>query len=167
MMKPAMAEQIIFTLFLICKQRCLPMKTFLTEQQIKVLVLRAKGLKQSEIAKILKTTRANVSILEKRALEKIEKAKNTLLLWEQINSKVNVNVKAGEDIFSVPEKLFKKADEAGVKVPYSTAEIIAFLVEHAPIENRLAKRDFVIFLDSKNRLRISDCLINLDEIEKK
>ncbi|CAB50205.1 Tfx family DNA-binding protein [Pyrococcus abyssi] len=139
------------------------MKTFLTEQQIKVLVLRAKGLKQSEIARILKTTRANVSILEKRALEKIEKARNTLLLWEQINSKVSVSVKAGEDIFTIPDRLFKEADKAGVKVPYSTAEIIAFLVEHAPIEDRLAKRDFVIFLDSKNRLRISECLINFVE----
>lgn len=87
------------------------MKSFLTEQQIRVLQLRAKGLKQSEIAEILGTSRANVSILERRALEKIEKARNTLLLWEQINSKISVEVKKGEDIFQVPEKLFKKADE--------------------------------------------------------
>ncbi|ASJ17384.1 transcriptional regulator [Thermococcus chitonophagus] len=135
------------------------MKTFLTDQQIKVLMLRAKGLKQSEIAEILGTSRANVSILEKRALEKIEKARNTILLWEQINSKVRVEVRAGEDIFNIPEKLFKEADEAGVKVPYSTAEIIAFLVEHAPVEDRLAKRDFTLFLDSKNRLRVSECIL--------
>ncbi|MFA4718651.1 Tfx family DNA-binding protein [Pyrococcus kukulkanii] len=135
------------------------MKTFLTDQQIKVLMLRAKGLKQSEIAEILGTSRANVSILEKRALEKIEKARNTILLWEQINSKVRVEVRAGEDIFNIPEKLFKEADKAGVKVPYSTAEIIAFLVEHAPVEDRLAKRDFTLFLDSRDRLRVSECIL--------
>ncbi|MDI3475183.1 MAG: HTH-type transcriptional regulator, fmd operon transcriptional regulator [Thermococcaceae archaeon] len=138
--------------------------TFLTDQQIRVLRLRAKGLKQSEIAEILGTSRANVSILERRALEKIEKARKTLLLWEQINSKITVEVKAGEDIFQVPERLFKKADELGIKVPYSTAEIIAFLVENAPVEDRLAKRDFTLFLDAHDRLRISECL--LEEFEK-
>ncbi|NJF24935.1 Tfx family DNA-binding protein [Thermococcus sp. Bubb.Bath] len=134
-------------------------KSFLTEHQIRILMLRAEGLKQSEIAEILGTSRANVSILERRALEKIEKARNTLLLWEQINSKISVEVKKGEDIFPVPEKLFKKADELGVKVPYSTAEIIAFLVEHAPIEDRLARRDFTLFLDRDGRLRVNECIL--------
>jgi len=143
------------------------MKSFLTEQQIRILKLRAKGLKQSEIAELLGTSRANVSILERRALEKVEKARNTLLLWEQINSKVSVEVKKGDDIFEIPERLFRKADEVGVKVPYSTAEIIAFLVEHAPVEDRLAKRDFTLFLDSNDRLRVSECILeDFDEIRK-
>ncbi|AEO14004.1 Tfx family DNA-binding protein [Thermococcus sp. AM4] len=142
-------------------------KSFLTDQQIKILRLRARGLRQSEIAELLGTSRANVSILERRALEKIEKAKNTLLLWEQINSKVSVEVRRGDDIFQIPERLFRKADEIGVKVPYSTAEIIAFLVEHAPVEDRLAKRDFTLFLDSNDRLRVSECILeDFDEIRK-
>ncbi|WP_461863302.1 Tfx family DNA-binding protein [Thermococcus sp.] len=142
-------------------------KSFLTEQQIRILQLRAKGLKQSEIAEILGTSRANISILEHRALEKIQKARNTLLLWEQINSKISVDVKQGEDIFNVPGRLFKKADELGIKVPYSTAEIVAFLVEHAPIEDRITKRDFTLFLDAKDRLRISECILeDFEEIRK-
>ncbi|WP_099209149.1 Tfx family DNA-binding protein [Thermococcus henrietii] len=144
------------------------MKSFLTEQQIKILRLRARGLKQSEIAELLGTSRANVSILERRALEKIEKARNTLLIWEQINSKVSVDVRRGEDIFNVPERLFEKADKLGIKVPYSTAEIIAFLVEHAPVDDRLAKRDFTLFLDANDRLRVSECILDdFDEIRKK
>ncbi|WP_297499758.1 Tfx family DNA-binding protein [Thermococcus sp.] len=135
------------------------MKSFLTEQQIKILKLRARGLKQSEIAELLGTSRANISILERRALEKVEKARNTLLIWEQINSKISIEVRRGEDIFTVPERLFQKADEIGVKVPYSTAEIIAFLVEHAPVEDRLARRDFTLFLDANDRLRVSECLL--------
>ncbi|AFL95390.1 DNA-binding protein, Tfx type [Thermococcus cleftensis] len=143
-------------------------RSFLTEQQIKILRLRARGLKQSEIAELLGTSRANVSILERRALDKIEKARNTILIWEQINAKVSVEVKRGEDIFSVPDRLFEKADELGIKVPYSTAEIIAFLVEHAPISDRIAKRDFTLFLDAKDRLRISECLLeDFDEMGKK
>ncbi|NJE62591.1 Tfx family DNA-binding protein [Thermococcus sp. 21S7] len=134
-------------------------RSFLTEQQIRILRLRARGLKQSEIAEMLGTSRANISILERRALEKIEKARNTILIWEQINSKISVEVKKGEDIFNVPEMLFQKADELKVKVPYSTAEVIAFLVEHAPISDRIAKRDFTLFLDAKDRLRISECLL--------
>jgi len=143
-------------------------RSFLTEHQIRILMMRAKGLKQSEVAEILGTSRANVSILERRALEKIEKAKNTLLIWEQINSKISVEVRKGEDIFQLPDRLFQRADELGIKVPYSTAEVIAFLVEHAPVEDRLAKRDFTLFLDAKDRLRISECLLeDFDEIEKK
>ncbi|WP_297487334.1 Tfx family DNA-binding protein [Thermococcus sp.] len=141
------------------------MKSFLTEQQVRILKLRAKGMKQSEIAELLGTSRANVSILERRAREKIERAKNTLLIWEQINSKVSVEVHAGEDVFDVPERLFSKADELGVKVPYSTAEVVAFLVEHAPVEERLVKRDFVLFLDKKGRLRIGDCLPGEGEVD--
>ncbi len=145
----------------------MPSKSFLTDQQIKILRLRAMGLRQSEIAELLGTSRANVSILERRALEKIEKARNTLLLWEQINSKVSVEVRRGDDIFEIPERLFRKADEIGVKVPYSTAEIIAFLVEHGPVEDRLAKRDFTLFLDSSDRLRVSECILeDFDEIRK-
>ena len=143
------------------------MKSFLTEQQIRILQLRARGLKQSEIAELLGTSRANVSILEHRALEKIEKARNTLLIWEQINSKISIKIKKGEDIFTVPDKLFKKADELKIKVPYSTAEIIAFLVEHAPLNDRIAKRDFTLFLDAQDRLKISECLLeDVDEIRK-
>ncbi len=134
-------------------------KSFLTRQQIRVLQMRARGMKQTEIADVLGTSRANVSILEHRALEKIEKARNTLLIWEQITSRVNVSVRRGEDIFDVPKKLFKKADEVGVKVPYSTAEIIAFLVKNAPISDRITKRDFVVFLDSKGRLHVGECLV--------
>jgi len=143
------------------------MKSFLTEQQIRILRLRARGLKQSEIAELLGTSRANVSILERRALEKVEKARNTLLLWEQINSKVSVEVKRGDDIFEVPDRLFRKADDLGVKVPYSTAEIIAFLVEHAPVEDRLAKRDFTLFLDANDRLRVSECILDEFDVVKK
>lgn len=143
------------------------MKSFLTEQQIKILSLRAKGLKQSEIAELLGTSRANISILERRALEKIEKAKNTLLIWEQINSKVSISVKRGDDIFEIPKRLFEKADRLNVKVPYSTAEIIAFLVEHAPVEDRLVKRDFTLFLDTNDRLRASECILDdFEEIRK-
>ncbi|ASJ05397.1 MULTISPECIES: Tfx family DNA-binding protein [Thermococcus] len=142
-------------------------RSFLTEQQIRILRLRARGLKQSEIAEMLGTSRANISILERRALEKIEKARNTLLIWEQINSKISVEVRKGEDIFTVPERLFRKADELRLKVPYSTAEIIAFLVEHAPISDRIAKRDFTLFLDAKDRLRISECLLeDFDKVGK-
>jgi Tfx family DNA-binding protein len=142
-------------------------RSFLTEQQIRILRLRAKGLKQSEIAEMLGTSRANISILERRALDKIEKARNTILIWEQINSKISVDVRKGEDIFNAPERLFRKADELNVKVPYSTAEVIAFLVEHAPISDRIAKRDFTLFLDAKDRLRISECLLeDFDKVGK-
>lgn len=42
----------------------------LTEKQYRILELRSKGYTQAQIAKILSTSRSNVSMLEKAALEK-------------------------------------------------------------------------------------------------
>lgn len=44
---------------------------------------------------------------------------------------------------------------------------IAFLVEHAPIDDRIAKRDFTLFLDAQDKLRVSECLLeDIDKIRK-
>lgn len=143
------------------------MKSFLVEQQIRVFQFRVKGLKQSEIVEIFGMSRVNVSILERRVFEKIEKVRNIFFLWEQINLKISVEVKKGEDIFQVFEKFFKKVDEFGVKVFYSMVEIIVFLVEYVLIDDRLVKRDFMFFLDREDRFCVSECILeDFDEMGK-
>jgi len=46
----------------------------LTEKEIEVLGLRKKGLRQSEIAKILKISQPAVSAFENNALKKVREA---------------------------------------------------------------------------------------------
>jgi hypothetical protein len=100
-------------------------ETFLTEAQARVLELRAKGLTQAEIARRLKTSRANICILERRARENIARAKQTLKLAAKLRAPVVLEVKPGEDLLTVPKRLLKAADSARIGVKLSTPEIIA------------------------------------------
>jgi Tfx family DNA-binding protein len=75
-------------------------KSFLTKRQVMVLRLRQSGLTQDEIARRIKTTRANVSLIEKRARENIDRSRETLKEWESIVSPVRVIIKKGTDVIN-------------------------------------------------------------------
>ena len=104
---------------------------FLTEAQVRVLELRNKGLTQAEIAKRLKTSRANVCILERRARANIARAERTLKLAARLSAPVVIELKPGDDVLEAPGLLFKAADRAKVKVGLTTPEIIARIRETA------------------------------------
>jgi transcriptional regulator with XRE-family HTH domain len=63
-------------------------KSFLTKRQLAVLRLRQAGLTQEEIARRIKTTRANISLIEKRARENVERSKETIREWNSVISPV-------------------------------------------------------------------------------
>jgi len=132
-------------------------KTFLTDAQRRVLELRAKGLSQAEIARMFKTTRANISILERRARENIEKAERTVELAKRLRTPVILRVKAGEDLLGVPKRLLKAADVVGIKVSMSYPDLISEIRLRAAtkIHGRSVKQDFEIALTSAGELIIS------------
>jgi Tfx family DNA-binding protein len=88
----------------------------LTERQIEVLKLRSQGLTQEEVAKRLKTTRENISILEKRAYQNIKLARETLAALKNFGVAVTVTVKPGTHLVDIPRIILDKADEANIKV---------------------------------------------------
>jgi len=88
----------------------------LTERQIEVLKLRAQGLTQEEVAQKLKTTRENISILEKRAYQNIKLARETLVALKSFGVAVTVAIKPGTHLVDVPRIILDKADEANIKV---------------------------------------------------
>jgi hypothetical protein len=99
--------------------------TFLTEMQARVLELRAKGLTQAEIARQLKTSRANVCILEHRARQNIARAERTLKLSRKLLAQIVLRIKPGDDIMSAPKRFFSVADVAKVDVKLDTPALIA------------------------------------------
>lgn len=105
--------------------------TFLTKMQARVLELRAKGLTQAEIAKQLKTSRANVCILERRARQNIARAERTLKLSAKLLAPVVLKIKPGDDIMSMPRRLFSAADAAKVNVKLDTPALIAKIRKEA------------------------------------
>jgi hypothetical protein len=99
--------------------------TFLTKMQARVLELRAKGLTQAEIARQLETSRANICILEHRARRNIARAERTLKLSEKLFAPVVLKIKPGDDIMSMPRRLFSAADAAKVDVKLDTPALVA------------------------------------------
>ncbi|HIQ03874.1 MAG TPA: Tfx family DNA-binding protein [Desulfurococcales archaeon] len=88
----------------------------LTELQYKVLKLRLQGLTQSEVAKILGTTRENVSILEKRAWENIELAKITLNIYKELTAKAKIIIPPNTHLVDIPRIVIGEADKVKVKL---------------------------------------------------
>ena len=131
--------------------------TFLTESQLRVLKLRLKGLTQAEIAHTLKTSRANISILEHRAKDNIARAERTLKTAEKLRAPVVISVSQGEDILQIPKKLFEAADAANIRVKQGTADIIAKIQEDAgdKIHGRSATKNFDVALTSEGEILIS------------
>lgn len=96
-----------------------------------MLELRARGLSQADIARRLRTSRANISILERRARENIARAERTLKLASKLRAPVVFEVKQGDDILDVPKRLFKLADAAKIKVVVGTPDIVTKIREGA------------------------------------
>lgn len=98
---------------------------------MRVLELRAKGLSQAEVSRKLKTSRANVCILERRAKENIMRARETLRLATKIQAPVTVRIRSGEDIFIALKRLFRAADRAKIRVELDSPRLIAKIREGA------------------------------------
>jgi Tfx family DNA-binding protein len=130
--------------------------TFLTDLQAKVLELRAKGLTQADIARRMKTSRANVSILERRARENIERAARTLKLEAKLRAPVVIAAKEGDDVLSIPKRLFEAADASKIQVKKGTADIIAKIHDEAgdKIHGRSVTKSFEIALTRDGEILI-------------
>ncbi|WP_456474951.1 Tfx family DNA-binding protein [Candidatus Pyrohabitans sp.] len=103
-------------------------KSFLTPSQIQILQLRSEGYIQNEIAKIMDISRSNVSITEKRARQNLEKAMNTIRIFEMI-APIVVRVKEGTDLFEIPKLVFDNADRAGIVVEYNAIQLTDMIRE--------------------------------------
>ena len=87
----------------------------LTKRQLKVLQLRRQGLSQAEVAMKLGTTRSNISILEKRAHQNIQRAERTIHQWMMIQAPISLSLKAGTDVFDLPKMIFEAADKISMR----------------------------------------------------
>jgi Tfx family DNA-binding protein len=131
-------------------------KSFLTKRQVMVLRLRQSGLTQEEIARRIKTTRANVSLIEKRARENIDRSRETLKEWESIVSPVRVVIKKGTDVIKVPEMVFGEADKQGIHVKSNSLDLITRLKKEkgGVISNRTLDEDMEIDITDSGEVNI-------------
>ena len=120
--------------------------SLLTSRQVTVLKLRQKGLSQQEVAEVLGTTRSNVSILEKRALANVARARATLKEWTMIQAPISITVPAGTDLFDVPGLVFIEADKLGIKLELGSVDIVVQIKSKAPkaLKKRVVIRDLEV-----------------------
>lgn len=119
---------------------------FLTSKQKRVLELREQGLTQREIAEKLDTSRSNVSLLEKRGHENVERAHATLKEWRKITAELVMEVEPGEDLFEVPRNLYRLADQHDIKVNMRSLDMVSHLRNEYNIPNRHVKEPFKILV---------------------
>jgi|Deesub1362A_J573_1020465.scaffolds.fasta_scaffold00023_19 hypothetical protein len=101
----------------------------LTERQVEVLRLRNQGYSQVEIAKMLGTSKANISATEKSALKNIQKAKNTLELVKTLDAAIWIAIKPETDLNDAVREIYKAADKKGIWVKHSFPYLSSILKE--------------------------------------
>ncbi|MCD1294512.1 transcriptional regulator [Methanocella sp. CWC-04] len=131
-------------------------KSFLTKRQIMVLRLRQAGLTQEDIARRMKTTRANISLIEKRARENIERSKETLKEWNSIISPVKIAIKKGTDVMNVPEIVFSEADKSNIHVRTDSLDLITRIKKEKGtiISNRILLDDIEVDINVTGEVTI-------------
>lgn len=134
------------------------MESFLTEIQIKVLNLRKRGHTQEEIAHMMGTSRANISMVEKRARENIEKAKNTISIYNDIIAPSKIKIDKGMDVFDIPKIIFSKSDEDEIHVNYSSLQIMEYINQNAKryIKNRMVVEPFIVTILQNGEIHVHD-----------
>ena len=132
--------------------------SLLTDRQLEVLKLRQQGYSQAEVAERFGTTRSNISILEKRAHDNIERAKRTLQQWMMIRAPISLKVREGTDVFDIPKMIFEAADKKPLQLPITSLDIIVQLRRKAPqlFRRRAVMKDVEIFITEEGEILIQD-----------
>jgi Tfx family DNA-binding protein len=131
-------------------------KSFLTKRQLSVLRLRQAGLTQEEIARRIKTTRANISLIEKRARENVERSKETLREWNSVVSPVRVTVPKGTDVMYIPDIVFAEADKASIHVKCDSIGLITLIKKEKgyAISNRIVNEPFEVDIANSGEVAV-------------
>jgi Tfx family DNA-binding protein len=128
----------------------------LTRRQAEVLALRERGLRQSDIADRLGTSRANVSSVEASARENVTRARETISFAEALSAPVRVEVSAGTDLYDVPERIYDACDEVGVKVNYTAPDLMKLVSDEAgdAVSGRGVVADLLVGVTSDGSVRV-------------
>jgi Tfx family DNA-binding protein len=128
----------------------------LTRRQAEVLALRERGFRQSRIASLLGTSRANVSSVESSARRNVEKARETVAFAEALSAPVQVSVEEGTDLYDVPKYVYDACDAAGVKANRTAPELMKAVADAAgdAIQGREVREPLLIGVTSDGRVQV-------------
>lgn len=128
----------------------------LTEHQIKVLKLRSKGLSLREVAFILGVSHQNIALTEKRALENIETAKQTLIAYKLATAPLKIRIDEGTKLVEIPRIIMDEADKKKLKVKGDFTlifKLIRFRARKCIAENKI-KEPVMIIIDQNGEIDV-------------
>lgn len=133
-------------------------QTLLTRRQAEVLVLREDGYRQADIADALDTTRENVTGIERRARENVEKARKTVAFADYLSAPVRVEIPAGTDLYDVPDLVFEACDDADITVVHNAPELMKLVSDSAgsAIDGRQVRRQLAVRVTSDGTVRVTE-----------
>ncbi|ERH03269.1 MAG: DNA-binding protein, Tfx family [Halorubrum sp. J07HR59] len=131
-------------------------RSVLTRRQAEVLAMRERGLRQSDIAEHLGTSRANVSSVEASARENIDKARETVAFAETLAAPVRIEIAAATDLYDVPKQVFDACDDVGVKVNRTAPELMKVVSDAAgdAVHGRQIRQRLFVSVSSEGTVRV-------------
>jgi Tfx family DNA-binding protein len=131
-------------------------ESVLTRRQAEVLVLRERGIRQSRIASMLGTSRANVSSIESSARRNVEKARETVAFAAALTAPVQIPVAEGTDLYDVPKEVYDACDEAGVKVNRTAPELMKAVSDAAgdAIQGREVRESLLVGVTTNGQVQV-------------
>jgi Tfx family DNA-binding protein len=120
----------------------------LTERQKEILRYRRAGYTQQQIADIVHTTKANVSLIEKAANENIQRAYETLEFMNTLDAIHLCTLEKGDDLVKAAESVIAKGDNHGIPVKYDLLDLCNKVKERVPdsVRGRLLRADIEVYL---------------------
>jgi Tfx family DNA-binding protein len=131
-------------------------ESVLTDRQAEVLALRERGLRQSDIADRLGTSRANVSSVEASARDNVKRARETVAFAEALAAPVRVEIAAGTDLYDAPKHVYDACDEAGVKVNQTAPDLMKTIGDRAgdAVHGREVRNRLFVTVDADGQIRV-------------
>lgn len=133
--------------------------THLTERQVQILEMRARGMTLTQIARELGVTPSTVSKILKSAEATVEKCRATIALYESITSPpVEVVARAGSRLEDVVKDVYSRANEEGIKVRLGSLQLYEYLVKELgdAVRNDTLVKDTVIVITRTGDIQIKE-----------
>lgn len=121
----------------------------LTDRQKMVIQFRKEGMTQQEIADELKTTRSNISLIEKSANDNIRLAKEALDYIYSLEATLVCTLSAGSELTQEIFLIYKAARQTGIKVQYDTGALLSRILTAVPekISDGTIREDINVYLN--------------------
>ena len=126
----------------------------LTPRQIEVLLLRKRGFTQEKVAKMLGTSRANVSIIERNAYKVVWAAQATIEAFESLHEDGVFLVPSRTSIYDIPRLIFLRGDALGIRVKIDENSIIALVKSKGKIRQYRLVSPLAVRIKSDGQLLV-------------